>query len=456
MIRPIVAAACLLGAAGLFSATPYAAPMTLDEAVERALASDPRINERRHLVEAARTLVEEALAHGDLSLDLNAFLGLAPEEQGGFFTNGSHSCTTLPCAVRRDDSLHGVSAWAGLEFKIIKPLYTFGKIENYSEAARGQVTVKEGDVRIRRADTRLEVTRAFNGYLAARDTRDLLEDVVNRAANAATLVEGWLEGGNGRAKQSDLFAVRTGKALLVKYLNQARAVEAIALDGLKLLTDTPLDQPLEVADRHIRPVEMPAEDLATLQARALEMRPEMAQLEAGLRARRALTEARKAEGMPNIYAGVVGSLSATADRDGLDSPYIHDPFDHAGATPVIGVNWRWEGGITSARTARARAELNALVEKAAFARRGIPFEVAEQYHLAKNLDDSVKTLAAGSRSGRRWMVASYADFEAGLEEANKVADAFQGYVLAHTDYLSTINDYNMAVARLIYATGGYE
>ena len=450
------AAGLLLSGLSLAPAAVSAAPLTLDQAVEKALASDPRIGETRHLVDAARAVVEEALGSGDLSLDVNAFLGLAPDYDGGFFTNGTNRCTTLPCSIRRDDSMDGVSPWASLQFKLIKPLYTFGKIENYAEAARGQVAVKEGDVRIRRADTRLEVMRAYNGYLAARDTRALLEDVLARASKAVTLVEGWLKSGNGRAKQSDLYALKTGKALLQKYLNQAKAVEAIALDGLKVLTDTPLSDGLEVADRHIAPVEMPAASLAELQAVALERRPEVGQLEAGLRARRALVAARKAESKPNIYAGVVGSISASGDRDELDSPYVHDPFDHAGATPVIGINWRWESGVAPARVSKAQSELNALVEKASFARRGIPFEVAEQYHQASTLGDSVETLKDGSRSGRRWMLASYADFEAGLEEANKLADAFQGYVLAHTDYLSAINDYNMAVAKLVYTSGGYE
>jgi hypothetical protein len=51
------------------------------------------------------------------------------------------------------------------------------------------------------------------------------------------------------------------------------------------------------------------------------------------------------------------------------------------------------------------------------------------------------------------MIASYADFEAGLEEADKVLTAFQGYVLIHSDYLSTVNDFNMHVVKLQYVTG---
>jgi hypothetical protein len=58
-----------------------------------------------------------------------------------------------------------------------------------------------------------------------------------------------------------------------------------------------------------------------------------------------------------------------------------------------------------------------------------------------------------SRSARRWMIASFADFEAGQEKGDKVVTALQSYVLAHTDYLKTVFDYNMHVAQLSHVTG---
>jgi outer membrane protein len=434
----------------LLPATSQAA-LTLDEAIELALASDPRIEETRRLVDVARATLEEAEASNGLMVSINAFLGLAPEYSGGFFTEGNR-CTSLPCSVNRDDSIDSIGLWAGLQLQIIKPLYTFGKIEHYSRAAEGQVAVREGDVSIRRADTRLEVTRAWNGFLAARDTRMLLEDMVKRARKAIKLVERWLDEGDGRAKLSDLFALQTGESILAKYLNQSRAVEAIAHDGLRLLIDLPAERPLDLAEDHIRANEMPNDSLNSLQQRALELRPEIGQLEAGLEARRALVRAKQADLWPNIYTGVVGSF-ATSSRKELNSPWISDTFDHAGITPVLGVNWSWSGGVQSARIAREEAEVAALVEKATFARRGIPFQVAEQYHTARHLRDSVERLSEGSRAGRRWLLATYTDFEAGLESANKLAQAFQGYVLAHTDFISTINDYNMALARLAHTIG---
>jgi outer membrane protein TolC len=222
---------------------------------------------------------------------------------------------------------------------------------------------------------------------------------------------------------------------------------------LKVLTGAGLGSDLSVADRALMPVDMPAMDLPALQEMALAKRPEMAQVEAGLRARRALVAANKAGDKPVVYAGAAGLLSFAPNRDRLDNPYIADPFNDAGLTPVIGLKWDWSGGVQSAQVAQAEAELNALIAKSALAREGIPFEVAEQYHQVQAHHEAVAQLSEASRAARRWMIASFADFEAGMEKGNKVVTAFQGYVLAHTEYLQTVFDYNMHVAQLLHVTG---
>ncbi len=424
----------------------------LDQAVARALDHDPRIEEMEHLVEAARTLVDEAQAHGDWNIDANAFLGMAPGVKGGFFENGG--CAPGACTVRSDRyDPDGFSLWTYFKLSLIKPLYTFGKIENYADAARASVDVKRGDVRLRRGETVLEVKRAYYGYLAARDARLLLDDVRGRVDGAISQVEEWLSDGERDIRQSDLFALQAGSALIGKYLAQAAALENIALDGLRVLTGAGLGAELEVADRGLSARALPELNLDELQLRARANRPEMAQVEAGLRARRALVAANKANGRPNVYAGAAGVLSFSPNRDRLDNPYISDPFNDVGLSPVLGIQWDWTGGVQTAQVARAEAELNAMIAKSAFAREGIPFQVAEQYHQVRAHHEAVAKLAEASRAARRWMISSFADFEAGMEKGDKVVGALQGYVLAHTDYLRTVFDYNMHVAQLLNATG---
>ena len=437
------------------SGAASAQTLTLDQAIELALENDPRIAESHHLVDAARAMLQEALGSDGLRYDVNAFVGLTEAIEGGFYRGGDHSCNATPCRPRTDggELSDGASIWSHLEFRIIKPLYTFGKIEHYSAAAQGNVDVKRGDVHLRRNEVRLQVVKAYYGYLAARDTRYLLEDVQKRVDNAESTVQRWLDDESGKVKQSDLYALQTGAALVRRYLAQARAVENIARDGLRLLVGLAPEQTMELADQRIEPVPEPSASLQELQQLALERRPEMGQLEAGLRARRELVAAKKSDALPNVYAGLVGSMSYSPDRERLDNPYIVDPFNHVGVTPVLGIQWEWAAGSQPAQVAKARAELEALVSKAAFARNGIPFEVAESYYKAKGLAEAVQQLEQGSRAGRRWMLSRYVDFESGLEEPSKILEAFQGYVLIHSEYLSAVNDYNNEVAHLRVLTG---
>ncbi len=437
-----------LVALGCAVAAPLRAEtLDLGQALERALESDPRIEELRHVERAARALVAEVEGHGDWFVEGDFRLALTTSVDGSPFKNGG--CEPGDCELRDDRySIDGLSPWFFVKVAVVKPLLTFGKLENYSEAARAYAEVKRGDIRLRQGATVMEVKKAYYGYLAARDSRRLFDDVARRLQGAIDLTRQWLDEGEGDVSQADLYALESGMGMVGKYRAQAGALEKVALDGLKVVTGIGLDHPLEVVDRRLRPLPLPQESLEALQQWALAARPEMAQLESGLRARRALLEARRAEEKPNVYAGVAGLLSVSPGRERLDNPYLYDPFNDAGLTPFVGMQWKWSGATYDARVEAARAQLDALVEKAAFARQGIPFQVAEQYHQVHGFHEAVEQAEQAARSARRWMIASYTDFEAGFVEAEKVLTAFQGYVLAATDYIKTTYEYNMHLARL--------
>ncbi|MHB8759059.1 MAG: TolC family protein [Thiobacillus sp.] len=441
----------LLAAGLLLAAAPIRAEtVNLQQAVAMSLAADPRVKEREQVVEAARALLEEAKGNAGWRISANAFVGLAPEVEGGFYQGGAYS-GTVP---RTDgDNLDGVSDWTHLDFALIKPLFTFGKIEHYGEAAQGNVDVKRGELSKTQGDIVYDTKRAYFGYLTARDIRVFLEDIQSRLDRAIASVDRNLKEENGESKQSDLYALQTAKGLLSKYVHQSRAIEKVSLDGLKVLTGVGLKSELAVVDERIAPVPFPGVELADLHARALQDRPEMRQLEAGLRARRALVAAKKADRMPNVYAGVIGQFNYASQRERLDNPYLTDPFNGGGLTPVVGVKWDSVFGVADARINQAQAELEALNHKKAFAVSGIPFEVSEAYINAKANLEAQQELAEGATAARRWMIASLADLSAGIESAGTVADAIRNYVLVHTEYLRTVNDYNMNVAQLARLTG---
>jgi outer membrane protein len=427
--------------------------LDLQQSAKRAMATDPRAIEKEKLVDKARGLLHEAEGAKDLMVGVNSFVGLAPKLRGGLFETTDGKGNKVIGVPDNAFDINGVTPWYYLDFSLIKPLYTFGKVKNYTKAAENNIKVKQGDVELRRGENYQEVAQAYYGYLAARDTRLFLEDTLDKMKAAADLVKGWLNNGGGQAKQSDLYALQTGVALLQRYIAEAKGLENIAMTGLRLLTGVQPQDTLELADKRLKPVPLPEGDMKNLQAKALKQRPEVKQLEAGLDARRALMMAKKSEADPNIYAGFVGVISYTPERGNLTSVNVYDPFYTAGATPILGMKWDWSTGRQPAQVEQAKAELDATLALKSYAQQGIPFQVAEQYTDVHSYYEMVNKLYDASRNGRRWMISTYADFEAGVEKADKVISAFLGYIQAYSDYLKTVNAYNLHVVQLEVVTG---
>jgi len=369
--------------------------------IERMQAVDTEgVAPMSHAQDVTLRLREDAITEGDQH---ERFQAVAPQVEGGFYQDGAYSGTT-PRTDGHD--WNGVSDWTRLEFALLHPLYTFGKIEHYGEAAQGKVDISLGELQATRADTVYDAKRAYFAFLTARDVRAFLEDMQIRLNQAIKSAERDLKEETGETRQSDLYALQTARGLLAKYVYQSRAVEKISLDGLKVLTGAGLKADLKVADARIEPVAFPRMDLAEFQSRALQDRPEMQQLEAGLRSRRALVAAKKADRMPDVYAGVIGQFNYASQRERLDNPYLNDPFNGGGLTPVVGVKWDSVFGVTSARVNQAQAELEALNHKKAFAVAGIPFEVGEAYANAQANYDAQSELAAGAAAARTSRCAS--------------------------------------------------
>ncbi len=430
--------------------------LSLDQAIQLALVNDPRIEEKKAFVRKAQGLLDEAEGSAGFRYGVDSFLAIATGVDGGFYEGGAESCTGT-CTPRSDtyDFNDGFSLWGGLTFSIVKPLATFGRLENYQKAAQQNILVKQQDVELQRDSIRLTVVKAYYGYLAARDGRFLLEDTRKRLKSALELVNRWIDEDKGNVSLSDRYALESGMGLIASFLAEAKGIEAIAMEGLKLLTGLDSED-IELEDSRLRPLAFPDRSVEEGIAMARENCPELLQVEAGLSARRALVEATRADKKPVVFAGVAGSLAYAPGRDRLDNPHVFDLYNHSALSPIVGMRWEWEPGAQPARVAQAQADLDALIHSASFARQGIPFQVREQYHLVKAKFESIQAIRSSAQSARRWMIATYTDFEAGLEEADKILTAMQVYVVTYAEYLKNVNDYNNIVFKLKSVSGVYE
>lgn len=443
----------LFASAALTVATIASAePLTLERAIELAQQNDYRTLEKKHLAAAAEGLVQEAEGADGWLLDLTTALALTTKVEGGFFDeNCNNNCDNDNV---RDDlyDVDGITPFVALRATLIKPLMTFGKIENYKAAAEQLHKVKLEDVIIQQNQTGMDVVKAYYGNLAALGGIALLEEAADRLTAAEEIAEDLLDSDDADISEGDLYTLKAGKGLIQKFLAQAQGLQKTAHAGLALLTGQDAST-MTMASKRLRPLSLPSEDLETLQTMALENRPEMRQLEAGLKARRSLVKAKQAESKPNVFAGIAGTFAYAPGREQIDNPHVQDPFNHYAASPLVGLQWKWQGSRTAGQIAQAEAELRALEAKGHFARGGIPFQVAEAWYKVESGYEAQRALSTASRDARRAMLSAYLDFEAGTGEPAKALEALRTYTLTYADYLLTVNNYNNDVINLRRLTG---
>lgn len=445
-IPKIAALSLILSSIG-FGASVQAAPLTLERAIDMASKHDYRSIEKRHLADVAAGLVQEADGADGWLLDMTTALALTTEVEGGFFEDGCNpNCDNN--SVRSDlYDVDGVTPFIALKATLIKPLYTFGKIENYKAAAEQLHVARLEDVTIQQNQTGLDVVKAWYGNLAALNGIALLEEANDRLSAAEAIAEELLDADDSDMSEGDLYTLKAGKGLIQKFLAQTQGLQKTAQAGLALLTGQDAAN-IELASQRLRPLALPAESLKTMQQQALDQRPEMRQLAAGLKARRSLVKAKQAEGRPNIFAGVAGSVAYAPGRDQIDNPHIYDPFNHYAASPLVGLQWTWQGSRTAGQISQAESELRALEAKGQLANAGIPFQVAEGWYKVEAGYNAYQALNSAARDARRAMLSAYLDFEAGTGEPAKALEALKTYVLTYADYLLTVNSYNNDVINL--------
>lgn len=442
----------LLASSLTLSSAVFAEPLTLESAIQLAQQNDVRALEKRFEAEAAAALAQEAEGAGGWLLDMTSALALTTEVEGGFFDqNCNNNCDNDNV---RDDlyDADGITPFIAIKAALIKPLYTFGKIENYKAAAEQLVVIKTEDVTLQHAETGMDVVKAWYGNLASIGGIALLTEAMDRLTAAEDIAQGLLDEDEGDISEADLYTLKAGKGLIEKFLAQAEGIQKTAHLGLALLTNQD-PATMELATKRLRPLPLPADSLEDMQERALSQRPEMRQLAAGLKARRSLVQAKQAEGRPNIFAGVAGSVAWAPGRDQIDNPHVYDPFNHYAASPLIGMQWKWQGSRTEAQVTQAEAQLRALEAKGQFASAGIPFQVAEAWFKVEAGHKAHIALNGAARDARRAMLSAYLDFEAGTGEPAKALEALKTYVLTYADFLLTVNNYNNDVINLRRLTG---
>jgi outer membrane protein len=424
--------------------------LDLPKLEEMALKYSPMVKASRSEVKFAQEQKNEAHGYRWPQLDYTATTGVVPNAHLG-------EILEVPGRIFYPDpidKIHGVNIFGHLDFSVIQPLYTFGKIAFREEAAAHNVKVKEEAVAAQQGEIVVQVSQAYYGLILADQGKEAVKEAKSYLNDTRQRVDRLLAMNSPNAKETDRYRLDAYEGALEKSSAEAEEGSKTAYRALKALIGYGEGQDFQVPQDLPAP-SAPAGTLDTYIQTSLELRPEFKELKEGLAARQLLVEAAKADRLPSFFFAVVGQLAGAPGRRYNPDPYINDYFNDNGALPMVGAKWHFDFGILKAKVGQARAELEQLQETQRAALMGIPVEVAKSYGEVRQYYRSSVGLEKAYINSRRWLVTSLNNFDMGLGKMDDIFQAFERYGVFRGDYLMSLYQYNLSVAQLDKATGAY-
>jgi outer membrane protein TolC len=225
------------------------------------------------------------------------------------------------------------------------------------------------------------------------------------------------------------------------------------MGALKFTMGLPGDRQIKLADAHIIPDVSRVEKLPFYQERSLKLRPEFRQIREGLKALRSLVKVERSKYFPKLFVGALLDVAEATNRDELNNPFVIDPLNHETGGVAVGFKWHFDFGITAGRISEARAEVQKVMHKRTFALQGIPLEIRKAHEEFLEAEKNIKSTKNSYKFAKKWLVASIANFDLGIGEAEEIFKALEQYAKTRAENYKQIYAYNMAIANLDRTSG---
>lgn len=425
--------------------------MGLDGLIRMALQNSPELQEADQDIAAAKSDLKQAKAGQWAQLDAMAAIGPAQDAKTPIvFVNPATHIGTIE---NRD--VGRVNVFGSLDINIVQPLYTFGKISNRQDAAAYGLDVQQSARKKKQNEVVLNIKELYYALIVAKQGEGAASDANAFIRDAKERIQRLIALKSKNVDESDLYRLTSYEAEIEQFKAKAKSGANLAYIALKKAVGYPPEREFKLDVSELPKETASLESQEAYVEKALESRPEFEQLKKGIAARKSLADAATADLYPSIFGAVVGSFAGAPGRQRLDNSYFRDEFNHSEVGVVVGGQWHFDLGIGQGKVDKARAEYQKLIHTKEFAERNIPVEVAKYYQDARESEASFTAFEKSAVSARQWIVASFSNFDFGVGTAKDMLDAIEKYGKNQGEYLSSLYNYRVALARLTYAIGEY-
>jgi outer membrane protein TolC len=314
------------------------------------------------------------------------------------------------------------------------------------------VRVQEWDLEKTRQQIRMDVRRAYYGLMLSRDMQYIANDVLGTLDKAIRDLTGKLARGDNTVEEADRLRLEYNRDELLSRVAEAKKGEQFAQAALRFLTgvqtafdipDEPLKRPETTA---IGPV------VRYLSAARL-FRADVNMARAGVQARKAFLEFRRAELFPNIGLGLSASYSVAPSADPQLAAWLGDPFNRFGSSFGFGIDWPLDLLPKHARIMQAEADLEEARALERLALGGVAVEVENAYAAVVEAKSREENWDRAEHRSKRWISSTQDAIDLGTKDERFLIEPLRAYVFARAAHEQALMDLHVNLADLARVTG---
>ena len=380
-------------------------------------------------------------------LELKNIWGPSPRARGVFTKTG---------VLTSPDTSTGLSDlryFTEVEFNLVQPIFTFGKLSGLNLAASYGVEADEANIRAKRADVQLKVRQLYWGLILGEELLAVVEDAVKEVNDAEQKLQQKFDEGSEDVTQNDLFKLQIFKYDIDKRHREALNKIDMARATLRTVLGLQKNVYFDLDTKYLDPIHVRIDSLPVYLELALENRPEIYQLQAGVSARRALIGVSKSDYFPQFFFAGQIKYNFAKDRFDPNNPFVYNPTNFFRPGFLVGLNMNLNFVQTRDKVRIAQAEYQKLSQKETLLQSGIKLQVRQAYldlvQAQKNMRESRRALKASES----WLRSVAMTFDVGIAEVKEFIDAFKANSTMKGDHLQNIFKFNTSVAKLSSAVG---
>ena len=345
------------------------------------------------------------------------------------------------------------SVFTQAEAELLQPILAWGQVGATIAAAQQGVSVEEAGVERKRQQVSLRTASLYYDVKLAEALVRVADNAIGVVERAKVEIERLLSEGADDVDEADRYQVLITEQELRRRVVEAHEKRATARAAMRRQLFLPDGSVLVTTATQLEPLSFDVDGLSEYQEAAMTLRPELAQVQSGIDARRALVRVQRSDLYPKLFLGARYGVRGAPGRNRQPNPYHSDPFIGSSVEAGLGFRLNLNFAQTRAKVAQAEAEQRQVESKADGLRQLILFEVEKAYRDLQIAQEAVAAQEEALRLSKEWLRSEEVNFDLELGDTENLIKAVEANLMLQASRHEAVHGHNLAVLKLLDATG---